>query len=134
MSKKKKDKKGKKNRSGLRAGSPTEERDLAMHVLSLAPMAKTLEEVGELLELLVLLGHEGDARTLQRVASEAVDAHDASKIDAQTSLDELMAIAKDKGEKLDAFTPTDAGAGGVEWKWTALKSIKKTVQSTVAER
>ena len=133
-SKKKKDKKGKKNRSGLRAGSPTEERDLAMHVLSLAPMAKTLEEVGELLELLVLLGHEGDARTLQRVASEAVDAHDASKIDAQTSLDELMAIAKDKGEKLDAFTPTDAGAGGVEWKWTALKSIKKTVQSTVAER
>ena len=53
---KKKDKKAKLGR-GLRAGSPTEERDLALHVVALAPMSKTLEEIGELLEILVLFGH-----------------------------------------------------------------------------
>jgi len=122
--KKKDKKKNKNNRSGLRAGSPTEERDLAKHVMNLMPIARTLEEVGELLELLVLLGHEGDARTLQRVASEAIDAHDAAKLQAKASLDELAEIARAKGEKFDEDA-SNAGAG-VEWKWTALKSKPKT--------
>ena len=48
------------------AGSPQEEASLVEHVGKLAPSPGTLAEAGQLCELLVLLGHFEDARTLQR--------------------------------------------------------------------
>ena len=122
---KKKDKKAKLGR-GLRAGSPTEERDLALHVVALAPMSKTLEEIGELLEILVLFGHEDDARALQRVVGECVDAHVAATKDAETSLKELKDIALQKSEPTDAFERKDAlGDAALEWKWSLLRAVGK---------
>jgi len=121
--KKRKDKKNKNNRSGLRAGSPTEERDLALHVIALAPVNKTLEEIGELLELLVSLGHEDDARALQRVVSEAVDAASRAKVDAETSLGELVERAKKAGESVEAFEKhASAFDATPEWKWSLLRA------------
>jgi elongator complex protein 1 len=74
------ERRGKKAGAGLRAGGPTEERDLANHLASggvagdlLAPGA--LEHVGELSELLVVLGHAEDAATLQGAVSAAIAAH-----------------------------------------------------------
>lgn len=114
--------KNKNKRSSLRAGSPTEERDLSLHVLTLAPLPKTLEEIGELLELLVLLGHESDARTLQRVVGECVETYAAAHVDAEQSLKELKAIAKAQGEPLEPFEPKDANAAATEWKWSLLRA------------
>ena len=76
---KRKPKKKKKNSAGLRAGGPTEERDLATHLAN-GGVAETLvvegalEEIGELAELLVLLGAAEDAAKLQRAVAAAMDA------------------------------------------------------------
>jgi hypothetical protein len=53
----------------IKQGSPLEEASLVSHVHSLAPRPGILEEVGQLAELLVLMGHDADARTLQRAIS-----------------------------------------------------------------
>lgn len=118
--KKKKDKKNKGSK-GLRAGSPTEERDLALHVAALAPMDKTLEEIGELLELLVLFGHESDARALQRVVGECVDAYATANKDAETSLKELAELAREKGEPTEAYQHGASRQTALEWKWSLLR-------------
>ena len=118
--KKKKDKKNKGSK-GLRAGSPTEERDLALHVVALAPMDKTLEEIGELLELLVLFGHESDARALQRVVGECVDAYATATKDAETSLKELAELAREKGESTEPFQRGAPSQTALEWKWSLLR-------------
>lgn len=46
-----------------------EEASLVSHMHGLAPRAALLEEAGQLGELLVLLGHAEDARTLQRAVA-----------------------------------------------------------------
>ena len=118
--KKRKDKKKNNKRSGLRAGSPTEERDLALHVAGLEPSRKTLEEIGELLELMTLLGHEDDARSLQRVVGDSVDAHALAKKDAEATLKELIRRAEAKGEPTAEFELTRPVAP--EWKWSLLRA------------
>lgn len=45
-----------------------------MHITALAPSAQALTEVGQLTELLVLLGHADDARVLQAAISALVAA------------------------------------------------------------
>jgi len=118
--KKRKDKKKNNKRSGLRAGSPTEERDLALHVAGLEPSRRTLEEIGELLELMTLLGHEDDARSLQRVVGESVDAHALAKTDAETTLKELVRRAEANGEPTAEFELSRPAAP--EWKWSLLRA------------
>ena len=49
----------------IRQGSPEEEAALVSHIASLATTPRQCTEAGQLTELLVLLGHEGDARRLQ---------------------------------------------------------------------
>jgi elongator complex protein 1 len=90
------ERRGKKAGAGLRAGGPTEERDLANHLASggvagdlLAPGA--LEHVGELSELLVVLGHAEDAATLQGAVSAAIAAHQKASAEARRALDALDA-------------------------------------------
>ena len=90
------ERRGKKAGAGLRAGGPTEERDLANHLASggvagdlLAPGA--LEHVGELSELLVVLGHAEDAATLQGAVSAAIAAHHKASAEARRALDALDA-------------------------------------------
>ena len=49
----------------IRQGSPEEEAALAAHIAALAPTRAALAALGELSEVLVLLGHTQDARVLQ---------------------------------------------------------------------
>ena len=97
------ERRGKKAGAGLRAGGPTEERDLANHLASggvagdlLAPGA--LEHVGELSELLVVLGHAEDAAKLQSAVSAAIAAHQKASAEARSALDAL-----DARDAKDAF-------------------------------
>ncbi|GMH34369.1 hypothetical protein BSKO_02203 [Bryopsis sp. KO-2023] len=64
----KKPQKRRKKKKGLRIrqGTPEEERALCEHIKNLQPSDQSCEEFGQLTELLILLGHERDARTLQQ--------------------------------------------------------------------
>jgi elongator complex protein 1 len=70
---KKKQQKKKKSKK-IRQGSPEEEAELGRLLLSLAPQPSLCTEVGELEELLVMLGHEEDAAKLQNGLKELIDA------------------------------------------------------------
>ncbi len=50
----------------IRQGGPGEDKALAAHILELQPRAQLLAEAAQLCELLILLGHEADARVLQQ--------------------------------------------------------------------
>ena len=115
----KKKKKPSKAARRLRAGGAAEEAGLAELLTSLAPSAATLTSTGELAELLILLGHEDDARLLQ------------------AALADLVAAAAAAAEHLAAHpprvTPPNAGAPpppppaappGPRWKWDLLRSVK----------
>ena len=125
-----------KNSKGLRAGGPTEERDLATHLSNggvatvfIAPRA--LEEIGELSELLILLGHAEDAGTLQRAVSAATAANDDAVREAKLRLSELDAEALARGELADVVGDEDAARkeaakakaaeGPAQWKWAVLR-------------
>lgn len=56
----------------IRQGGAGEEAALAAHLTALAPEPRRLVETGQLAELLVLLGHEDDARLLQARPDELV--------------------------------------------------------------
>ena len=143
---KRKPKKKKKNSAGLRAGGPTEERDLATHLAN-GGVAETLvvegalEEIGELAELLVLLGAAEDAAKLQRAVAAAMDASENAAAAARATL-----AALDDAEKRAAEAPanpdgtrdaktcdchacrrataTRTCAGKRQWKWAALRTAK----------
>ena len=50
----------------IRQGGPGEDKALAAHILELQPRKQQLAEAAQLCELLIMLGHEADARTLQQ--------------------------------------------------------------------
>ena len=90
------ERRGKKAGAGLRAGGPTEERDLAIHLASGGVASEllavgALEHVGELSELLVVLGHADDAAKLQGAVAAAMAAHEAASAEARRALDALDA-------------------------------------------
>jgi len=74
----KKKNKGKSKSSKVRQGSPEEEAQLGRHVLSLAPLPNLCTEVGQLVEVLVMLGHEDDAATLHKSLKILIDTHTAA--------------------------------------------------------
>ena len=120
------ERRGKRAGAGLRAGGPTEERDLANHLASggvagdlLAVGA--LERVGELSELLVVLGHADDAAKLQSAVAAAVEAHERAGAEARRALDALDAADGD-GADADAV----GGDGGARARVDGKKEKKKT--------
>ena len=128
-----KQRRGKKAGAGLRAGGPTEERDLAAHLASGAvagsigaPIA--LETIGELTELLVSLGHAEDAAALQRAVSEAVAALEAAREEARRRVDALNRedAAEGNGDAHEVSAGASAASKEVQtttaqWKWAALR-------------
>jgi elongator complex protein 1 len=128
-----KQRRGKKAGAGLRAGGPTEERDLAAHLASGAvdgsigaPTA--LETIGELTELLVSLGHAEDAAALQRAVSEAVAALEAAREEARRRVDALNRedAAEGNGDAHEVSAGASAASKEVQtttaqWKWAALR-------------
>lgn len=67
--------------SRIRQGSPQEEEQLALHLLGLAPAAHTCAEVGQLAEVLVVLGHAADAALLQQRLGLLVERQAAAAAD-----------------------------------------------------
>ena len=67
----------------IRQGSPEEEAALVSHIASLAQTAKQCTEAGQLAELLVLLGHEADARRIQSLLSAVIAQQQAAAQRAQ---------------------------------------------------
>ena len=61
----------------IRQGGPGEDQALAKHLLGMQPRPLQLAEAAQLAELLVLLGHEGDARILQQVRGVKVSGRQA---------------------------------------------------------
>ena len=61
------------------SGSPQEEASLIEHVGKLTPAASTLAEAGHLSELLVLLRHFEDAKTLQQELARWMAKHQVSE-------------------------------------------------------
>ncbi|KAK2076905.1 hypothetical protein QBZ16_005133 [Prototheca wickerhamii] len=112
------------SRGRVRQGSPEEERQLATVLLDLAPGAALLAEMGQLLELLVVLGHEPDARRLQRALGALCAAQDEAA-------DEVLADPPPGMRAPDAALPSDelrwrvacarAQAGAVGWKCDILR-------------
>jgi elongator complex protein 1 len=123
----------------LRAGGPTEERDLAAHLASGAVAGslgapRALEEIGELTELLVSLGHAEDAAALQRAVSDAVAALESAREEARLRGEALnreeAAAAADAEEVVVDATKVSVGAhaaskevqtAAAQWKWAALR-------------
>ncbi|KAH7624735.1 putative Elongator complex protein 1 [Nannochloris sp. 'desiccata'] len=145
----KKKNKGKSKSSKVRQGSPEEEAQLGRHVLSLAPLPNLCTEVGQLVEVLVMLGHEEDAATLHRNLKALIDTHTAAVEDLLThpplglSLD-IGAAAKEKayetGGGIAAVVALEAAVAAVpgaelqkraaevelatkttHWKWDILR-------------
>ena len=134
-----KQRRGKKAGAGLRAGGPTEERDLAAHLASGAVAGslgapRALEEIGELTELLVSLGHAEDAAALQRAVSDAVAALESAREEARLRGEALnreeAAAAADAEEVVVDATKVSVGAHAAskevqtvaaQWKWAALR-------------
>ncbi|KAL4420046.1 hypothetical protein ABPG77_007485 [Micractinium sp. CCAP 211/92] len=85
--------KGKSKTNRIRAGSPQEEEHLSRHVLDLAPSAATCSEVGQLAELLVLLGHQSDAALLQQRLSKLVSEQAAAAADILAHPPPALALA-----------------------------------------
>jgi elongator complex protein 1 len=74
-------------------------------------LPRALEEVGELSELLVLLGHADDAAALQNAVATAVDAATAAAAEARGCLTALDAA--------DAADAAASSGGGVGAPWPA---------------
>lgn len=53
----------------IRQGGPNEQAALVAHIAELQPRPQHLVEAAQLCELLILLGHEADARILQQVSA-----------------------------------------------------------------
>ena len=101
----------------IRQGSPQEEEALVSHILSLAPSLQTCTEVGQLTEVLVLFGHEGDGRKLQALLSEVIVQQKAAAGRASTS---AFQPAKESAPK-----QIPATAEAVDWKWDILRPVQQ---------
>ena len=142
-----KERRGRKKGGGLRAGGPTEARDLATFLAEggtcpdlLAEGA--LDEIGQLSELLVTLGASDDAAKLQRAVGEALEAHERASRIARTTLAALddaerraaAAAGRPDPKRVDKPEPCECpacarsrkgkclAAVAAQWKWAALRT------------
>lgn len=117
-------KKGKAKGGKIRQGSPQEEASLGEHIGKLAPSRGQLEEAGQLCELLILLEHFEDARTLQQEMGRWLALHQEAALDISNN--PLPASGQRAPNGGPATMPTaDATKGTTtaqpEWKWAVLR-------------
>ncbi|KAK9808650.1 hypothetical protein WJX72_001296 [[Myrmecia] bisecta] len=107
----------------IRQGSPEEEQALAAHLQALQPTTRSGTQVGQLTELLVVLGHEQDARILQQQLSELINRQRAAA--AYVTENPPPAIHQHQ-QALTKFKQTDANPDeGSQWKWDILRPSKQ---------
>ena len=114
-------KKGKAKGGKIRQGSPQEEASLVEHLTKLGPSLGQLEEGGQLCELIILLGHLDDARTLQLELSRWAAEHAAVVVDLaqhplpphlmESQRQQQLKVAKSKAGRQDE----------PQWKWSILR-------------
>ena len=101
----------------MQQGGADEEAQLARYLLELIPTSRSLADIGELGEVLLLLGHVGDARVLQseaakvvRLAGEVVNEirRDLPKGVTEEQLGHVLGVVGGKGT-------------GPQWKWEVLR-------------
>lgn len=101
----------------IRQGSPEEEAALESYIASLAPSGRQCSEVGQLAELLVLLGHERDARKLQAELSGLLTKQKAAAEYARLEGPAAVREANNVGQAAVPLEPA------VDWKWDILRPV-----------
>ena len=102
--------KNKKNKNGLRAGGPTEERDLSSHVITDVRVSEEkLEECAEICEILIASENGSDAKVLQNAASVAIEKCKLMRIAARESLKQLCE-EKEKEEEYILLVSSNSNA------------------------
>lgn len=115
-----------KKKGRIRAGAPNEEFALLQH-LKQCPMAPHMREShGELAELLVLLGHEQDAKLLQTVLSNLVAFQD------KLAENSILAMQEMEGSGVERTTEHPR-AGKAKWKWALLRGDEESSDSVLLE-
>ncbi|CAD7702171.1 unnamed protein product [Ostreobium quekettii] len=113
--------KGKNKGLKIRQGSPEEEATLCAHLINLCPTRQMCEEVGQLTELLILLGHERDARVLQQSLGALVSAQ-------QRAADDIAQNPPPAGipgaRASSKACVNNTGVGDVRWKWDILRAVR----------
>lgn len=125
----KKKKKPSKPSKRLRAGGDAEEAGLADLITSLAPKPALLTASGELTEMLILLGHEPDARLIQAALADLVSAQ-AAAADHLKAHPPAAVPGAAAGGAAAAPAPT---ATGPRWKWDLLRPLRVTETVVVHE-
>lgn len=124
--KQQKKKRGNKQKRGskIRAGSPEEEAQLAQHIISLAPTTALLTEVGQLTELLCVLGHDDDARVLQQTMGRLTAVHAEAAQDILNNQPPTLRNNEEKwlNECVVKIKEIEKGVKTVNWKWDMLRS------------
>jgi len=106
----------------VKQGSPEEEASLVVHVMSLAPPEATLTHTGALAELLVILEHEQDARTLQAAVSEWIAAHQDAAEDIYQNPFPEDRVPHAYQQILELQRRPAKPAREVAWKWDILRT------------
>ncbi|KAJ9528954.1 hypothetical protein QJQ45_000520 [Haematococcus lacustris] len=104
-------------------GSPEEEASLVSHLLGLAPSVVQLQEAGGLAELLITLGHESDARTLQAAVTAWQAAHKAALEELKAHPLDMQLVPLPLRDSLTQLQQQAAAAAAttVAWKWDMLR-------------
>ncbi|GLI58497.1 hypothetical protein VaNZ11_000228 [Volvox africanus] len=106
----------------IRQGSPLEEASLVSHVHGLAPRAVVLEQAGQLGELLVVLGHQEDARTLQRAIASWQAAYQEAREDMAANPVPVNGPPHARAEMERLLKPAE-DTSSIAWKWEVLREL-----------
>ncbi|GIL71049.1 hypothetical protein Vretimale_4117 [Volvox reticuliferus] len=106
----------------IRQGSPLEEASLVSHVHGLAPRAVVLEEAGQLGELLVLLGHQEDARTIQRAIASWQAAYKEAREDIAAHPVPVSGPPHARAEMERLLKPAQ-DTSSIAWKWEIFREL-----------
>eukprot|EP00898_Chlorokybus_atmophyticus_P002599 jgi/Chlat1/333/Chrsp1S00217 len=104
----------------VRAGSPGEELGLIQYIQGLQPHARLKEEVGQLAEVLVMLGEAALARVLRDALARYCEEHAAAQADALSGLPEITA------EAAQDTTTEQRDKDAVVWDWAVLRTWQAT--------
>ena len=110
----------------IRQGSPQEEEALISHIVSLEPSSQRLQEVGELNEFLVLLGHESDAKKLQNLLSDVIAKQSKAALEAQkqepSSDTPSNTASAQKDTDAKSVNKVADKKPNITWKWDILRA------------
>lgn len=94
---------------------------LSSHITSLCPRSQTYEEVGQVLEVLILVGREKDARLLQQALSELTQEQQIAADDISRNPPPSDAWSR---EKEDGSRLNGKSGGDVRWKYDILRGAR----------